>query len=84
MVSGWFILLQVWKKTKHYEWGGAISPDGKWIAYVSDESNRQEIYIQPFPALGRKRQVSIEGGTAPVWGKNGRELFFMPGRDLMR
>jgi serine/threonine-protein kinase len=53
-----------------------FSPEGKWIAYVSDESGRPEIYVQPYPRLGGKWQISTDGGIEPVWNPNGRELFY--------
>jgi serine/threonine-protein kinase len=55
----------------------AISPDGRWIAYVSDESGRQEIYVRPFPnTQDRRIQVSSGGGLAPAWSPDGTELFY--------
>ena len=60
-----------------------FSPDGRWLAYASDESGRLEVYIQPYPGTGGKSQISTEGGTEPVWNRNGRELFFRSG-DKMR
>ena len=62
--------------------GLSLSPDGKWIAYVSNESGRAEIYVRPFPAppdgsAGGKWQISSDGGfIAPVWSPDGKELFF--------
>ncbi len=56
--------------------GGRISPDGKWLAYQSNESGRNEVYVTSFPQPARKIQISTSGGTAPRWNKNGRELFF--------
>jgi len=53
-----------------------LSPDGQWLAYQSDESGRPEIYVQKFPGPGQKTQISSEGGTSPVWAKNGLELFY--------
>ncbi len=53
-----------------------LSPDGKWLAYVSDESSRKEVYVQPYPALDARVLVSIEGGVEPVWSADGRRLFF--------
>jgi Tol biopolymer transport system component len=61
----------------------AFSPDGRWLAYVSDESGRQEVYVQPFPGPGGKYVVSTAGGTEPVWARDGRELFFRNGNDVM-
>jgi serine/threonine-protein kinase len=54
----------------------AVSPDGRWIAYDSNESGRDEVYVRPFPGPGGKWQVSNDGGQLPVWSRNGRELFF--------
>jgi serine/threonine-protein kinase len=53
-----------------------FSPDGRWIAYVSDESGRPEIYVQPYPRAGGKWQISTDGGVEPLWNPNGRELFY--------
>ncbi|HEV2021970.1 MAG TPA: protein kinase, partial [Terriglobales bacterium] len=54
-----------------------FSPDGRWIAYVSNESGRDEVYVTPFPNVGPKWQVSSEGGDIPQWSRDGRELFFL-------
>lgn len=56
---------------------GAISRDGRWIAYVSDESGRLEVYVQPFKEKGERIQVSSAGGFEPRWSKDGTELFFV-------
>ena len=53
-----------------------FSRDGRWLSYVSNESGRQEVYVRPFPGPGGKVQVSVEGGTEPVWSRDGRELFY--------
>jgi serine/threonine-protein kinase len=56
----------------------ALSPDGKWLAYESNETGRSEIYVRPFPATDSgKWQVSTNGGQAPLWARSGRELFFV-------
>jgi Tol biopolymer transport system component len=55
----------------------SVSADGKWMAYQSNESGRREIYITAFPGGGAKWQVSSNGGTAPRWRKDGKELFFL-------
>ena len=57
-----------------------FSPDGRWLAYVSNESGREEVYVQPYPRSGGKQQVSTDGGSQPAWARNGREMFFtVPG-----
>jgi len=53
-----------------------FSPDGRWMAYVSDESGRDEVYVQPFPGPGGKWQISNEGGWEPLWARNGKKLFY--------
>jgi eukaryotic-like serine/threonine-protein kinase len=53
------------------------------LAYISDESGRYEVYVQPYPGPGGKWQISTEGGTEPVWNPNGRELFYRNGDKMM-
>jgi len=60
-----------------------FSPDGKWLAYVSDESGRYEVYVQPYPGPGGKWPISTEGGTNPRWSPGGRELFYRNGYQMM-
>ena len=60
-----------------------VSPDGHWLAYVSDESGRREMYVRSFPAGGGKWQISTQGGAAPLWARNGRELFFRSGEAVL-
>lgn len=57
----------------------ALSPDGRWLAYQSDESGRNEVYVRSWPGLGNKTQVSQSGGTEPAWSRDGRELFYRSG-----
>ncbi len=54
-----------------------FSPDGKWVAYVSNETGRYEVYVQSFPTSGGKWQISTNGGSQPRWREDGRELFFI-------
>jgi len=61
----------------------AFSPDGHWLAYVSDESGRLEVYVRPFPGPGEKHSISVGGGSEPVWDRHGRELFFRNGDQMM-
>jgi len=61
-----------------------FSPDGRWLAYSSDETGRSEVYVQDFPGRTRKVQISTSGGDQALWGHKGKELFFLSGeRDLM-
>jgi hypothetical protein len=62
---------------------GRISPDGLWLAYVSDESGEADIYAVPWPR-GQRVRVSFAGGTRPRWARNARALFFLRGRQIMR
>jgi Tol biopolymer transport system component len=63
--------------TTFEEQNAEVSPDGRWIAYQSNESGRDEIYVRPFPEINNGRwQVSVGGGTRPAWSRNGRELFY--------
>ena len=66
----WFL------RTPFNEGQARVSPNGKWIAYTSDESGRSEIYVQSFPTPGSKRRISIDGGTSPRWRGDGAELFY--------
>ncbi len=70
-------------RTEFNEGDAEFSPDGHWIAYVSDETGRNEIYVRPYPAPGGKTQISAEGGTEPMWNRNGRELFYRNGDKMM-
>jgi Tol biopolymer transport system component len=64
-------------QTEFNEGQGQFSPDGRWMAYVSDESGRREVYVQTFPASGGKWQISDSGGTYPRWRRDGKELFYI-------
>ena len=69
--------------TRFNEGGASFSPDRRWLAYVSNESGRPEIYVQPYPGPGGKWQISTDGGTEPLWNRNGRELFYRSGNRMM-
>ncbi len=75
--------LQPFLKTPFNEGAPAFSPDGRWLAYSSDESGRTEVYVQPYPGPGGKWQVSTDGGSEPSWNPNGRELFYRNGDNKM-
>ena len=61
----------------------ALSPDGHWLAYISDESGKPEVYVQSFPIGGGKWQVSSEGGAWPCWSHDGRQLYYQVGDAMM-
>ena len=62
----------------------ALSTDGRWLAYTSNESGAPELYVRPFPqTAAAKWQVSTAGGREPAWGRSGRELFYLNGRNEM-
>jgi eukaryotic-like serine/threonine-protein kinase len=66
---------------EHY---GTLSPDGRWLAYISNETGAYEVYVESFPATGFKRQVSTQGGFEPQWRRDGKELFYLaPNQTLM-
>ncbi len=76
----WKPLLQ----EKHAEFQPKISPDGRWMAYTSDESGRNEIYVRPFPEIDKgKWNISTSGGDSPIWSPDGRELFFRNGDSII-
>jgi serine/threonine-protein kinase len=90
--TGWHIWMlspkgepkaRLFSQTAANEGGAIFSPDGRWLAYESDEPGRHEIYVRPFPGPGGKVQISTEGGTEPVWSRNGRELFYRNGDKMM-
>ena len=59
------------------EMQGQLSPDGRWMAYTSDESGTREVYVKPFPAGNDKSKISVAGGEQPRWQRDGKELFFV-------
>ena len=74
---------QPFLRTPFNEGAPQFSPDGRWLAYVSDASGRYEVYVQPYPGPGGKWQISADGGTEPMWNHNGRELFYRSGNKMM-
>jgi Tol biopolymer transport system component len=71
-------------QTPQDEGQAQISPDGRWIAYVSNETSRNNVYVKAFPSGDNRWPVSTNGGVEPRWGKDGREIFYLaPDRCLM-
>ncbi len=63
-------------ESRYMEGFPALSPDGRWLAYASDESGRAEVYVRPWPGPGPKVVISQHGGIEPIWSRDGRELFY--------
>jgi eukaryotic-like serine/threonine-protein kinase len=72
-----------WMETTYAESAAAFSPDGQLMAYVSDESGRNEVYVRPFSGTGGRIKVSNEGGMEPVWTRGGRELLYRNGNQFL-
>jgi Tol biopolymer transport system component len=70
-------------QTRFAEGWSRISPDGRWVAYRSDESGRPEIYLTPFPAADRKWLVSTAGGALPRWSRSGNEVYYVAPDDRL-
>ncbi len=76
--------LEVLVRTAFAEISPQVSPDGRWMAYASNESGRSEVYVRPFPQVNSGRwQVSTGGGIKPVWARSGRELFYLDGSNQL-
>jgi serine/threonine-protein kinase len=69
--------------TEFNEQEAAISPNGKWIAYTSDETGSQEVFVRSYPDSGAAWQVSTDAGRDPIWSRDGKELYFVSGRKMM-
>ncbi len=72
-------LVQLSRSSQH---SSRVSPDERWLAYVSDETGRFEVYVQPLPTTGVKFQITKDGGEHPVWSADGREIFYNRGDRL--
>jgi hypothetical protein len=71
-------------RTEFNELQGQFSPDGRWMAYVSDESKSFQVYVRSFPPSAGKWQVSVGGGSEPRWRRDGKELYFIaPDKKVM-
>ena len=72
-------------QTPFDERNAEVSPDGRWMAYDSNESGLMQVYVRPFPNVAAAQyQVSIDGGRSPMWSPKGGELFFVSGTSMMR
>ena len=75
--------LRPFLQTKFSEQTARFSPDGRWVAYLSNESGRPEVFVRPYPGPGGKWQISTDGGDEPCWSRSGRELFYWQGDNKM-
>jgi len=74
---------QVFLQTPFSETLAMFSPDGKWIAYMSDETGRYEIYVQAYPGPGGKQPISTGGGVTPLWSRDGKQLYYLSADKIM-
>jgi serine/threonine-protein kinase len=75
--------MRPFKNTPAAERQASLSPDGHWMAYVSNESGSPEVYVEPVPGPGGRRQISSDGGEEPRWLRNGREITYRNGTKMM-
>ena len=64
-------------------WGTTLSPDGRWLTYVSNQTGQAEIWVRPFPGPGTPVRLSPNGGTEPVWARDGKELYYLEGDAIL-
>ena len=87
VASGWFQGTRPqapsFSERQSIEYQGAVSPDGRWLAYTSNESGQWEVYVDALIGPGSRAQVSLGGGLMPVWNRNGKELFYRSGNRLI-
>jgi DNA-binding SARP family transcriptional activator/Tol biopolymer transport system component len=85
----WTVQLQGARRARPYlrapgdQQAAALSPDGRWLAYVSTESGRDEVFVRAFPTPDSARRISVDGGREPRWAANGKELFYRSARGLV-
>jgi len=70
-------------QTQFGEWDPRLSPDGRWMAFSSDESGQEEVYVAPFPGPGGKWQVSVREGDRPGWSRDGRKIYYLDNEDRL-
>jgi serine/threonine-protein kinase len=75
--------IRPWLQTRFQETDGRFSPDGRWLAYTSNQSGSQEVWVRPFPGLGAPVQVSSGGGHDAVWSRDGKEVFYRNGLKIL-
>ncbi len=71
-------------RTRFNEYAPCFSPDGRYLAYTSEESGQAEVHVVSFPGAAGKCQVSTDGGSEPVWSRDGQTLFYRVGHRMMR
>jgi Tol biopolymer transport system component len=73
---------RAFRATRYTEGYGTFSPDGRWIAYASNETGRPEVYVEAFPGPGERYQISADGGEEPVWARGSGEIFYRRGEEI--
>lgn len=73
----------VFRRTPAREHSATFSPDGEWIAYVSDESGQNEVYVHRFPGQGAVHTISTDGGREPLWSRDGQEIYYRKGSQVV-
>jgi Tol biopolymer transport system component len=68
---------ELFLRSPHLMYGPMFSPEGRWLAYMSNETGTTEVYVRPFPGPGGRQQISTGGGRWPIWSRDGQELFFL-------
>jgi hypothetical protein len=72
-----------WLATPFADWGGRLSSNGRWLAYASDQTGALEVWVRPFPGPGASVRISSNGGRLPMWSRDGKEIFFESGPQLL-
>ena len=72
-----------WLATPFSDWGGRLSSNGRWLAYASDQTGALEVWVRPFPGPGAPVRISSSGGRLPMWSRDGKEIFFENGPQLL-
>jgi eukaryotic-like serine/threonine-protein kinase len=73
---------QPFSNVNYGAWAPRFSPNGRWVTYVSDESGREEVFVRPFPGPGAPVQISVAGGSHPVWSRDGLRLYYIAGNQM--
>jgi len=84
MIAGDLQSPRFWHLPNSAQHSSAVSPDGKWMAYASNETGRYEVWIEPLPQTGSRHQVTRDGGSHPMWLPDGQALYFDRDHQMFR